>query len=123
MKNQKLLLYALLSFSVLLPVFGQNAEDFQYTVEAGNITITAYAGTVSAVVIPEEINGLPVAVIGKEGFSKTEIVSLVIPESVKIIGDAAFYDCKKLASVTLPGGLTDIGYRAFEDCASLAAIG
>ena len=45
-----------------------------------------------------------------------------IPASVKIIGPAAFYDCKSLALVVLPEGLTAIGDNAFYNCTGLQEL-
>jgi hypothetical protein len=45
-----------------------------------------------------------------------------IPNSVKTIGDDAFYDCVRLTSVTIPRSVTSIGEDAFYGCASLTAI-
>ena len=36
-----------------------------------------------------------------------------IPDSVKIIGDYAFYNCRNLTNILLPSGLTTIGKDAF----------
>lgn len=53
--------------------------------------------------------------------------SLVIPDSVRglcvrIIGDYAFKDCKKLTAVTLPAELASIWTEAFSGCSALEAI-
>ena len=39
-----------------------------------------------------------------------------VPESVEIIGEQAFLDCKELKSVTLNDGLRTIGLYAFGNC-------
>ena len=47
---------------------------------------------------------------------------LVIPNSIKSIGDNAFRDCTGLTSVTIPNSVTSIGYEAFRDCSSLTSL-
>ena len=51
--------------------------------------------------------------------SDTEVI---IPDSVKIIGDWAFDGCENLKSITIPDGVTEIGGGAFKDCSSLKSI-
>jgi len=48
-------------------------------------------------------------------------VDLVIPDSIKKIGNNAFYGCKTLKSVSFPDGI-DIGYDAFAECEKLQII-
>ena len=46
----------------------------------------------------------------------------MIPESVKSIGNEAFWGCKGLASVVIPKGVTCIGWKAFAGCSSLTSV-
>jgi outer membrane murein-binding lipoprotein Lpp len=48
--------------------------------------------------------------------------SYVIPNTVTVIWDYAFYGCSTLTSVTIPAGLTSIGDHAFGTCHSLNGI-
>lgn len=43
-------------------------SDFQYEINNGEVTLTGYSGTNKDVVIPSEIDGLPVTVIGNSAF-------------------------------------------------------
>lgn len=43
-------------------------------------------------------------------------VSVVIPESVKSIGEEAFWGCENISSITIPDSIVDIGYGAFSGC-------
>ena len=45
-----------------------------------------------------------------------------IPDSVTIIGGAAFYGCTSLKSVTIPDSVTNIGADAFSHCTSLTSV-
>jgi len=45
-----------------------------------------------------------------------------IPESVKIIGNTAFYYCNKLTSIIIPKGVTTIGTTAFGSCTGLISM-
>lgn len=48
--------------------------------------------------------------------------SFAIPNSVTIIGDSAFYQCKSLKTVTIPDTVTIIEDWAFCDCSNLTSI-
>ena len=50
------------------------------------------------------------------------LTSIVIPNSVKSIGDSTFYNCDSLTSITIPSSVTSIGSSAFSDCYSLTSV-
>lgn len=54
---------------------------------------------------------------------KESIKELVIPDGVKIIGKAAFKNCKNLKKVTLNDNINTIDEEAFMGCTSLEEIG
>lgn len=67
------------------------------------------------VVIPSEINGLPVTSIGYNAFYGRSIFNLEFPASVKVISERAFRECGYLKTVTFPedSQLEVIGNDAF----------
>jgi NDP-sugar pyrophosphorylase family protein len=86
-------------------LFGQNAADFQYTVNNGGVTITGYTGSAKGVTIPGLINNLPVTEIGDGAFRGKELTSITLPNSVILIGEQAFED-NKLTSVIIGANVT-----------------
>ncbi|MGI6332972.1 MAG: Ig-like domain-containing protein [Zhaonellaceae bacterium] len=60
-----------------------------------------------------------VAEIGFRAFDSLNVQSVVFPESVKIIGNAAFGDNLFIESVTFPSQLEKIGTWCFEGCKNL----
>ena len=48
--------------------------------------------------------------------------NLVLGESLRVIGDKAFYDCPGLEVVNFPSSMRVIGASAFERCLKLAQI-
>jgi hypothetical protein len=98
-------------------------SDFKVTSEGDGCVITGYTGPGGDVIIPAEIQGLPVRVIGDYAFEDcTSLVSVTIPDSVTRIGNGAFFCCINLASVTIPDSVTRIGNGAFFCCKSLASV-
>ena len=55
-------------------------------------------------------------------FSGKEIVSIRMPDSVKIIGANAFYNCRLLNRVRMPSDLTTLAEYAFSGCTALEKI-
>ncbi|MBD5146811.1 MAG: leucine-rich repeat domain-containing protein [Ruminococcus sp.] len=51
--------------------------------------------------------------IGTKAFMMTSVTSMVIPDSVTIIGESAFQQCGSLTAVKLPANLKEIGDYAF----------
>lgn len=65
---------------------------------------------------------IPVTEIAGNAFSSSWITGVMIPESVKIIGNEAFSECIALEWVEMPSEMESIGYRAFYGCESLSSI-
>ena len=75
------------------------------------------------VVIPSRVNNIDVIEIGDEVFADNLFIKkLVIPESVKSLGNKMCYGAKNLEEVVLPNNITVIPDYAFENCSSLTNI-
>lgn len=55
-------------------------------------------------------------------FRGSEIAELDVPETVRIIGESAFRECRNLKRVSLPNALCELGAYAFRDCDMLENI-
>ena len=96
------------------------AQEFTYTTNNGNITITKYIGPGGDVTIPDKIDGLPVTSIGYFAFGIVyNVTNVTIPNSIVSIEADAFVVCKNLSSVVIPNSVTNIGFAAFSGCSSL----
>ena len=69
--------------------------------------------TETDIVIANEIDGIPVKIIGSNAFYKCGLKSVVIGDSVTTIEQNVFYGCGSLKSITIPNSVTTIGDRAF----------
>lgn len=141
-----ILLLALICMPSTLRAEVKQFGDFQYTSDSSAVIITGYTGKDGAVTIPEQIENLPVKVVGRSAFpQKRALTSVNVPASVKeieahvfngctsltkvalsnglsVIGQQAFSNCTALVGVTIPASVTEIGWGAFESCASLSNI-
>lgn len=74
-------------------------------------------------VIPAQIDGIPVVAIGERAFLNcSEIKSLIIPDSVTSIGQRAFDGCSSLENIIFGSGVETIGNSAFNGCSSLVSV-
>jgi hypothetical protein len=69
------------------------------------------------IVVPSEIDGYPVSVIGSECFVwMASLVSVTVPDGVTDIGAEAFSGCGNLLQLRLPKSLVRIDEHAFKGC-------
>ena len=126
MKRICSLLLALILVIGMIPIQAKAAlldSGLQYKVYKDHVEITGYTGDTEEVVIPAEIDGLPVTSIGYSAFSFcTSLTSITIPDSVTSIGHSAFNSCESLNSISIPDSVTSIGIAAFQYCSSLTSI-
>lgn len=98
--------------------------DFTYEFHQQEAFITGYRGKDTEVVIPAQIFGKPVCGLGGGGPFKdrNDLVSVIIPNTVRFISPMSFFGCSQLKSVVLPPKLEAIGYNAFQGCSSLTEV-
>ena len=97
-------------------------DSFDYVVTGNTIEITGYKGNKTDVVIPKSWYGYKVTSIGDFAFSRKQIRSVTIPDTVTCINVGAFYSCEELTTVTFANGLTKICNNAFGSCKKLMSI-
>lgn len=111
--------YGNFSYSTVEPEDGEDFESY--------IQITGYSindeelGAV--VVMPDNIEDVPVTTIAASAFSGKELLGeVIIPEGVTTIENSAFRNCKDLKVVVIPDSVTYIGDSAFQGCESLEYV-
>lgn len=84
-----------------------------------NIPQGAFDGCTSltTIVIPDGIQ-----TIESGAFSKSGLRTLQLSNTLRSIGNKAFYECKQLKNVLFPSNLSSIGSEAFHSCTLLASI-
>lgn len=113
----------------ILPAYNFGDGFLQYEILCDKISGEKYVSIEKAeniegdIVLPSEIDGIPVGCIGPSAFYNNEkITSVIIPDTVKEIKNNAFAHCYSLKTVTLPKDLNRIRYSLFTHCDSLASI-
>lgn len=92
-----------IDFPTKLKTIGDNAFDNRFLT--------------GPLVLPEGLDS-----IGKEAFQKNYITEVTIPESVRAIGQSAFYYNQSLKSVTLNNSMETINRSLFNSCNKLAVV-
>ena len=109
--------------------------DKHFTVETGTFTyeyidsasvrVVAYDGMIELhdLVIPAVMNDKAVVEIADDAFDYcSNLRSVTVPASVKVIGKNAFAFCGKLAYAYIPASLSTLGSSAFAFCDSLEKV-
>ena len=79
--------------------------DSELFLEKG-ICINKYLGSETSVIVPTQIDDLPVISIGDKAFCFcNSLESITIPNSVTSIGDEAFSGCTGLGAIALIDGM------------------
>ena len=86
-------------------------------VDDQTVTVTGFRGgsITRDLVIPNEIDGLPVTAISDSAFENCLLRSVVFPDTLESIGNKAFLKCG-LGEITFPKSLRSIGANAFANC-------
>lgn len=113
----------------------KNTADgkIEYAIYEDHAEVVKYEGSDKTVEIPEEIEGKTVTVIGEYAFgddvqgglaTKTAaaIESVLLPETIEVIGKGAFKNCTHLKSVKLSENLKVISNFAFAGCSGMKEL-
>lgn len=98
--------------------------DF-YPLPDGTFGVFSFRGQyVENIIIPSTHNGKIVSTILPHAFSSMEhhMKSIEIPNTITVIGEDAFSNCKSLTNVTIPKTVTIIGNSAFSNCKNLTKV-
>ena len=99
-------------------------STYTYTILTDDtVKITKYKGTDESIVIPSEIDGKKVTVIGSSAFyGFKSLKNIEIPNGITSIENYAFCQCWSITSLSVPESVTSIGMGAFRFCGDLKEI-
>ena len=119
-----LLMVALLSWSMVIAASDFDDGILKYTITSpSNLEVQCDGFTDAhkndeSVVIPDTVNynNRTYAILTVKGFGSSKLSSVKLPQSLKTIGNSAFYGCSKLKEIEIPNGIETIKSDAFGSC-------
>ena len=106
-------------------------DKIEYTYDTGTneASVTGYKGpaatpaVIPATIYVEELNKeFTVTEIGEIAFWNAGINRITLPDTLKTIGESAFFYAYRLQSVTIPSSVTKLGSYAFFNCKVLKSV-
>ena len=74
------------------------------------------------VIIPSVYKTLPVTNIANDAFKNASFEKVIIPDSIKSIGEYAFYNCRALQEAIIGNGVKELPRSMFNGCISIKTI-
>lgn len=105
-----------------------STNEWDYRILDRYASIEGYNGNETELIIPAEIDGIPVKEINNYSLTGHDFTSIDISEGITSIGEGAFSYCVNLESVKIPKSVSSISYKqffgfsAFYFCCSLTNI-
>lgn len=94
-----------------------NSGTFTAEIHCKNINFKDFSGNINNVVFGEEVE-----TIGERGLSYSKIESIVIPDHIVSIGQAAFSPSYHLKTAIIGRGVSNLEPKAFEQCEVLTSV-
>ncbi|MBR3045633.1 MAG: leucine-rich repeat protein [Oscillospiraceae bacterium] len=89
---------------------------FRFSVSNGTAVIEGTNAPLQELIIPAEIDSVPVRSIADRAFENSDLTAVSFPNGLTEIGDGAFSGCSGIQSVILPDSVTKVGKHAFQNC-------
>lgn len=92
---------------------------YSYAVVDGEAVIMLCAAEDKVLTVPEKLGGYNVSSIYPAAFQLCKAEEIILPETVKLIREMAFYKCENLKKITLPQSVEVVGNYSFDNCTAL----
>lgn len=103
---------------------GTPGDSVCFTVHDGVLSFHSanYTGG-SELIVPDTVDGQKVTSLSDGCFKNCkDLTSVVLPNTLEVIGADAFRDCTALRGIRIPDSVSHIGIEAFYGCTALEAV-
>lgn len=97
-------------------------ESYEYIVKNNQVYLLNYIADETQVVVPDEIEGMPVVCVGQAFKGNPTVTSVVLGDNITYIYQYAFANCSALTQVTMSDNIKEIRRGAFGCCRALSQI-
>lgn len=98
-------------------------SEIEYVESEKGLVLTSYKGLNEQVMLPDDIDGIPIVEIGSYAFAnRPDITEIRIPFGVCEIGKYAFYRCRNLRRLILSNEILEIGGGALTGCRGIQEV-
>ena len=106
-----------------MPQISVGLEDqFYYVINGDEAILVNTDPDVQYINVPEAFEGKPLTTVRYAFYDDDTVVYINVPEGVTAIGDYFCYNCDSLEQVVLPSTLKKIGNEAFQYCTGLKEL-
>ena len=117
-----LIMFFMISANAQTVATDENGNQWKYTLSNNEATevkpVNPYMG--ETITIPSELDSYPVVSLSENSMSyNAQVKNIILPNTLRIIGDMSFVNCENLTSITIPESVTYIGAHAFGNCYEL----
>ena len=113
-------------------LYAKWTDPYTYTEVEGGYAINGYKGSAKEAILPSTHNSQPVVEIQScynesytdyvSIFYNKNVAKVTLPNTLKVIGEGAFYSAEKIAAIIIPASVTEICEYAFNYCRNLQAV-
>ena len=104
-------------------VYSSPGMELHWENRNGKVVLLRAEGQAKTMIVPDEIDGLPVTEIEDHAFcGLTSLTSITLPLGITRIGKSAFGNCASLTAITTPQETTRIEKWTFSGCTNLTSV-
>jgi hypothetical protein len=95
-------------------------DGFVFCPDQEGYVLISYEGSQTTPVVPSL--DAPCVAVGAHAFRGSRLSTVVLPDTIRTLGERSFFNCMGLVSITLPKALSFVGAEAFYNCLYLAEV-